>query len=109
MVCSLTSYRPVHYAAVAGIATNAVAVGGMVAVSRVRIKRYLERANAEYFIPRGLVARIAKQNNIHEITGQSPDAPMLIDANTSGSDPTKAPDVIERRMAAFGNSIAPLQ
>lgn len=88
------------------MATNVVAVGGMVAVSRVRISRYLKRANEEYFVPRGLVARIAKQNTIHEITGQSPDAPVL--SQPSG-DPAHLPDVIDRRMEAFQGSVAPLE
>lgn len=89
------------------MATNAVAVGGMIAVSKVRVTRYLKRANGEYFIPRGLIARIAKQNNIHEVTGQSPDAPML--AEPIGDDPSQWPDVTERRMQAFQGYIAPLQ
>ena len=81
----------------------------MVTVSRVRISRYLKRANAEFFVPRGLVARIVKQNNVHELTGQSPDAPMLIDLAATGVDPSTSPDIIERRMQAFGNTIAPLE
>ena len=105
----LTSYRPVHFAVVAGIATNAVAAGGMVAVSRVRISRYLKRANAEYFVPRGLIARIAKQGTIHEVTGQSPDAPMLVDNDIFGPDVSNAPGIVGRRMQAFQGHVAFVQ
>lgn len=81
----------------------------MVAVARVRITRYLKRANAEYFVPRGLVARIVNQNNVHELTGQSADASMLGDPDAMNFGLFGAPDIIERRMQAFGNTIAPLQ
>lgn len=109
MVDRLTPIRPVHFAAIAGIATNAVAVGGMVAVSRVRISRYLNRANAEYFVPRGLTARITKGSIIHQVTGQPEDAPILSDSNMLGSDVSGTPDIISRRMQAFHGYIALLQ
>jgi hypothetical protein len=99
----------VHFAALAGFATNVVATGGMVDVARVRIARYLKRANAEYFVPRGLVARIVNQSNVHELTGQPPDAPLLIDTEAVAVDASRSPGIIERRMRAFGSTIAPLQ
>jgi len=75
----------------------------MIGVARVRIARYLKRANEEYFVPRKLIATIAKQKTIHEITGQDADAPMLSDSDSSQI------DAIQRRMEAFNGTIADLQ
>ncbi len=78
------------------------------AVARVRITRYLERVNKEYFVPRGLQARIAKQNSLPQILGQSPDAPLLapFPPVTDGS---AFPSLRDRRMKALSNYIAPIQ
>lgn len=78
-------------------------------MGKVRITRYLKRANVEYFAPRGLVVRIAKEANIQEITRQPSDASLL--GNTSSLEPglSMSLDVIDRRMQAFGDYVAPLQ
>lgn len=77
------------------------------AVARVRITRYLERVNKEYFVPRGLQARIAKQNSLPQILGQPPDAPLLapFPSVTEGS---SFPSLRDRRMQALSDYIAPI-
>lgn len=57
--------------------TSVAAGAGSYAVARVRITRYLERANTEYFHPRGLLASIAKQNTLPQLIHQSENAPLL--------------------------------
>ena len=88
--------------------TNAAAIGGMVAVARIRITRYLERVNKEYFVPRGLQARIAKQKSLPQIIGQAPNAPLLAPLPLMMG-PTPFPSLRDRRMQALGNLIAPIQ
>ena len=88
--------------------TSAVATGGMMAVARVRITRYLERVNKEYFVPRGLQARIAKQSSLPQILGQPSDAPLLapLPPVTDGS---SFPSLRDRRMQALSSCVAPIQ
>ena len=85
--------------------TSALSVAGMVAVARVRIKQYLTHVNKEYFMPRGLCARIAKQNSLPQWIGQSPDAPLLAPL-PQGSDPASFPSIRDRRMAALRGYVA---
>lgn len=99
---------PVPFAFAISMGTSAVAAGGMMAVARVRITRYLERVNREYFHPRGLQARIAKQNTLPQSIGQPSDAPLLAplppDANASSF-----PSLRDRRMQALGRYVAPIR
>lgn len=78
------------------------------AVARVRITRYLERVNKEYFVPRGLQARIAKQNSLPQILGQPPDAPLLAPFPPV-TDGCAFPSLRDRRMQALTHYIAPIQ
>ena len=91
-----------------GMGIQAAATAGMFAVGRVRITRYLERVNKEYFVPRGLQARIAKQNSLPDIIGQSPNAPLLAPIPFT-SDQAAFPSLRDRRMQALGRYVAPLQ
>ena len=85
--------------------TSALSVAGMVAVARVRIKQYLTHVNKAYFMPRGLCARIAKQNSLPQWIGQSPDAPLLAPL-PQGPDPASFPSIRDRRMAALRGYVA---
>ena len=78
------------------------------AVARVRITRYLERVNKEYFVPRGLQARIAKQTSLPQILGQPPDAPLLA-PSPPVADGSGFPSLRDRRMQALSQHIAPIQ
>ena len=78
----------------------------MVATSRVRITRYLKRVNQEYFVPRGLVARIAKQGTLSQITQQREDAPLMAPRDDDAPHPYGLRD---RRLKAMSGYIAPLQ
>ena len=88
--------------------TSAVAAGGQMAVARVRITRYLERANKDYFHPRGLQARIAKQNILPQIVRQPPGAPLLAPIPAAAVDVSSFPSLRDRRMQALGDHVAPL-
>ncbi|KAL8788685.1 MAG: hypothetical protein Q9195_007186 [Heterodermia aff. obscurata] len=104
---TVLGFTPIPAAGLVGLGVSALSVGGNIATARVRIARYLARANKDYFEPRGLHARIAKQNVIPEITRQPANAPML--ANFEGVDPGNAPPLRERRLMALGDSIARLE
>ena len=105
---SLSRTSPLSSAFAIGAGIQAAAAGGMYAVARIRITRYLERVNKEYFMPRGLLARIAKQNSLPQILGQPPDAPLLAPIPLT-SDQTVFPSLRDRRMQALGRYVAPIQ
>ena len=87
--------------------TQALATAGTIATAKIRITRYLKRVNHEYFVPRGLVARIAKQATLSQLTGQPEDAPLMA---PRGNDATPHPHGLrDRRLAALNGYIAPLQ
>ena len=92
---------------------QAVAIGGIVTVARVRIHKYLEAVNKEYFHPRGLQARLAKQQIIPEITHQQIDSPLLAPpayVQSTGYGPPRNPtDLRDRRIGALKDFIAPLE
>lgn len=103
----LIPFRPIPYAFFVGMGTQVLATAGMVATSRVRITRYLKRVNQEYFVPRGLVATIAKQGSLSKITHQSEDAP-LVTPRDDGAMPHPH-GLRDRRLMAMGRHIAPLE
>lgn len=109
----MTPNRPVSFAFAISAGVQAAAAGGMYAVARARIGKYLQQVNKEYFIPRGLQARIAKQKLIPEITGQPPDAPLLSEVRNTATSPGHEipiiPPLRERRLAALEGYIAPLE
>ena len=86
--------------------TSAAAVGGQVAVAKVRVGKYLERTNKDYFEPRGLHARIAKQPLLPQITGIPPEAPLLAPIPPQLDNPSHLPSLRDRRMQAMGDRIA---
>lgn len=81
----------------------------MFAVAKVRVAQYLKRANEVYFLRRGLVVQIAKQANIHEITGQPPSAPLIDTLTTSQTGSADRMDVIDLRMQMLQSYVAVLQ
>ena len=89
--------------------TSAIAAGGQFAVARVRITKYLERVNKEYFVPRGLLARIAKQNSLSPIIGQPLNAPLLAPIPAEAVDAMSFPSLRDRRMQALGGYVAPIR
>ena len=115
---TVLGFTPIPFAPLVGLGTSAAAGAATYATARVRITRYLERANKDYFVPRGLVVRIAKQNILPGIVGQSEDAPLLAplprhrDGNLDGGDgagPTHLPSLRDRRLQALGSLIAPIE
>lgn len=108
----LTAYSPIPFAPLVGLGTQVAAGAGTYAVAKVRIARYLERANKEYFAPRGLVARIAKQDTLPQIVGQSANAPLLAPLPrqrdfTNGA--ITMPSLRDRRLQALGSHIARIE
>lgn len=105
-------YSPIPFATLVGLGTSVAAGAGSYATARVRITRYLERANKEYFAPRGLLARIAKQNVLPQIVGQREDAPLLAPlprhAN-NGNIAVTPPSLRDRRLQALGSHIARIE
>ena len=104
--------RPIPFAPLVGLGTNVIAGAAMYGTARVRITRYLERANKEYFIPRGLLARIAKQNTLPQTVGQSENAPLLAPLPAGAFDeggPAHMPSLRDRRLNALGSHIARLE
>ena len=79
-------------------------------MARVRIAKYLDLANRDFFTPRGLHATIAKQGVLSQITGQPEGAPLLapLPQNVPG-DPTMYPSIRDRRVQAMQRYIAPLE
>lgn len=106
-------FRPIPFAFAVAMGVHAAAIGGMVTVARVRIHKYLETVNKEYFNPRGLQARIAKQQIIAEITHQPVEYPLLAQPNyvqSTGYGPPQNPtDLRDRRLDALKGFIAPLK
>ena len=106
----LLDYSPIPFAPLVGLGTSVAAGAGSYAVARVRITRYLERANKEYFAPRGLIARIAKQNVLPQIVGQSENAPLLAPlpryGNGTDGSVTSLPSLRDRRLQALGSHVA---
>ena len=88
------------------MATSAAAVGGMFAVAKVRITRYLIRANKDYFVPRGLCVQLSKHKNLENFIPAS-NGPLLWPL--SDGERQTPPKLYERRLAALGETIAPLQ
>ena len=85
---------------------------GTYAVARVRITRYLERANKEYFAPRGLLARIAKQDVLPQIVGQPVNAPLLAPLPRHANDSHGSialPSLRDRRLQALGSHVARIE
>lgn len=108
------AYSPIPFAGLVGLGTSVAAGAGTYAVARVRITRYLERANKEYFAPRGLSARIAKQNVLPQIVRQSENAPLLAPLprhgnGTDGSITTALPSLRDRRLQALGSHVARIE
>lgn len=105
-------HSPIPFAPLVGIGTSVAAGAGTYAVARVRIARYLERANKEYFASRGLLARIAKQDTLPQIVGQSANAPLLAplprNLNPSNGAVTM-PSLRDRRLQALGQHIARIE
>ena len=97
----------VPFAWAISLGVSAVSTAGTVAVAKVRITRYLERANKEYFHQRGLAARIAKQSTLPQIVHQSSNAPLLSPIPLSASE-ASFPTLRDRRIQALGSHIAPL-
>jgi len=87
--------------------TSAISTAGNIAVARTRVTRYLERVNELYFHPRGLQARIAKQNVLQGIVHEPQGAPLL-----APFPPTISYEAFlslrDRRLQALGSHIAPL-
>ena len=105
VVCTSTNI-PFHLSFVAGMATSAAAIGGMFAVDRVRITRYLIRASKEYFVPRGLCVQLLKHKNLENFI-PALEGPFL--APLDDSDLQDPPKLHKRRLAALGDFIAPLE
>ena len=107
------TYSPIPFAPLVGLGTSVAAGAGTYAVTRVRITRYLERANKEYFAPRGLIARIAKQKTLPQIVGQSENAPLLAAlpryGNGTDGSVTTLPSLRERRLQALGSHVARIE
>ena len=105
--------RPIPFAFAVSMGVHAAAIGGMVTVARVRIHKYLETVNKEYFNPRGLQVRIAKQQIIPAITHQPTDYPLLTpptNVQSTGYGPPQNPtDLRDRRLNALKDFIAPLE
>ncbi|KAI9740039.1 MAG: hypothetical protein M1818_004790 [Claussenomyces sp. TS43310] len=103
---TILGFTPIPFAFAISTATSAAAAGGEFAVARVRLGRYLTRINKEYFVPRGLLARIVKQKDIPQITGQSAGAPLLAPVPDGVlSDPESVPSLRDRRLQALGGHI----
>lgn len=100
--------RPIPFASLIGIGTSIAAGAGSYAVARVRITRYLERANKDYFIPRGLLARIAKQNTLPQIVRQSETAPLLAPL-PNVVNAAQMPTLRDRRLQALGTHVAHIE
>ncbi len=97
----------VPFAGAISLGVSAASTAGTVAVAKVRIARYLERANKGYFHQRGLAARIAKQSTLPQIVHQPPGSPLLAPIPSFAS-PDSFPSLRDRRVQALGNYIAPL-
>ncbi|KAF6227709.1 hypothetical protein HO173_012039 [Letharia columbiana] len=103
---------PIPFAGLVGLGTSVAAGAGTYATARIRITRYLEQANQEYFAPRGLLARIAKQNVLPQIVGQPENAPLLAPlprhaSKSNGS--ITPPSLRDRRLQALGSHIARIE
>lgn len=103
---SIVGYVPNEWCMIAGLATGVVTGAAMYAVARIRIMKYLERANKEYFLARGLRARLAKKKTMAEITGEPETATRLETTEACGD---KDASVRDRRLKALEGYIAPLQ
>lgn len=109
---SVVRYSPIPFAGLVGLGTSVAAGAGTYATARIRITRYLEQANQEYFAPRGLLARIAKQNVLPQIVGQPENAPLLAPlprhaSKSNGS--ITPPSLRDRRLQALGSHIARIE
>lgn len=105
-------YSPIPFAGLISLGTSAAAGAGTYAVARVRITRYLERANREYFAPRGLLARIAKQDVLAQIFGNPENAPLLAPLPMHADDnhgPAHPPSLRDRRLQALGSHVARIE
>lgn len=109
---TVLGFTPIPFAPLVGLGTQVAAGAGSYATARVRITRYLERANKEYFVPRGLLARIPKQNVLPQIVGQPENAPLLAPlprhANYGNMSVTP-PSLRDRRLQALGSHIARIE
>ena len=65
--------------------------------------------NKDYFYPRGLQARIAKQKILPQIVGQPPEAPLLAPVPATAIDASSFPSLRDRRMQALGSYVAPIR
>ncbi|CAF9915867.1 MAG: hypothetical protein HETSPECPRED_002605 [Heterodermia speciosa] len=82
---------PIPATGLVSLGVSARSVGASIAIARVRIARYLVRANKDYFVPRSLHVCIANKKVIPEITKQPAKAPIL--AIFEGVDPGNTPPV----------------
>lgn len=68
---AVTRFRssPHWYFGVAGAGLQVVARAGMVTVAKTLSDRYLQRANATFFAPRGLRVRVCRTGAVHQLLG----------------------------------------
>ena len=105
--------RPVPFGFAVAAGTSALAVGGMFAMARYRMGRYLKRVNQAYFFPRGLYATVAKQKNLSQLTGLPDNLPLLappqlLPGTGTGMAGT-VPRLRDRRLEAMGQHVAVIQ
>lgn len=107
-------YSPGLITMVVGNAVSAASIAGMYATAKVRIGKYVTRANAEYFNPRGLRVRIAKQATLPARIANQPDQQLVIPAIQPrvalgpGAGDEYPTTLRDRRLAALRGQIADL-
>ncbi|KAJ6036143.1 hypothetical protein N7540_000422 [Penicillium herquei] len=104
---------------IVGGSMNLAAGLGTVAASKIRTKKYIKKANAQLFEPKGLHARLCKTDKMLAMAGLPndknlfmPTAPALLRPGTQNvPQPPPGEDikmVIRRRMAVLGDSVMPI-
>lgn len=70
--------RPWHWALIAGLTINGVAVAGSKVITHTRTKRYMEIVNQEYFGPRGLKVSLCNDKELAALIGYPQTQPDLV-------------------------------
>lgn len=111
LASQVVGFVPLSIAQFVSLGVSVASGAATFAVAKARIARYIERANKEYFNPRGLRVRIAKQNFLPQrlqVGEQQLLVPFVLPSNSTQK-PIAPQPLRERRLAAMRGMVADLQ